>query len=433
MLFGMDELDAETCPLDTLADEVCFRYAGLTVAMAAWLRLLAVFDRRGGWHGIGLLSCAHWLTWRCAISLHTAREHLRVAHALEALPRVASLFAEGRLSYSKVRAITRIADASTEAVLVDFALAGTAAHLDRIVAAWRRYGPAESPDVRQACEDRRELSWYRDDDGSVVARLRLPPVEGALFLAAVRAHLDEQPRTPDEHPDPTVRIAQRRADAVVAMAHAALDAVPDADGEHHQVMVHIDARLLADPEADGICHLDHGEALDVSAVERLLCTTGALPILEAPNGSPLNVGAPTRHIPRRLRRAVRHRDGGCRFPGCTHHRFLDVHHLHRRGLGGGTDLGNLLALCPRHHRAVHELGFGVSVDPTSRQPVFTSPRGRVIPGAPGPPLVSTDADRHAPPRRGHLLTPGWGGERLDLNLALLALATVAPTPAAAGP
>ena len=78
-------------------------------------------------------SCAHWLNWKCGIGLGAAREKVRVAHALEKLPRVAAAMTEGRLSYSKARELTRVADASNEDYLLNIALCGTASHVEQVV------------------------------------------------------------------------------------------------------------------------------------------------------------------------------------------------------------------------------------------------------------------------------------------------------------
>src|SRR5687767_8547449 len=113
--------------LDVLGDQLAELAAHIHAGTARFLELLAEFDARTGWAGWGIASCAHWLVWRCGLSPGTAREHVRVARALQRLPAIARAFSEGRLSYSKVRAITRIAKPDTEHVLLEWALHGTAA------------------------------------------------------------------------------------------------------------------------------------------------------------------------------------------------------------------------------------------------------------------------------------------------------------------
>src|SRR3954447_25298875 len=118
-------------PLPELARAITAGAVRLAAATAAWLALVAEFDRRGGWHGVGIKSCAHWLSWQCGLAPGPAREHLRVARALPALPAIRAAFAAGRLSYSKVRALTRIAAPDSEQALLDLAGVCTAAQLDR--------------------------------------------------------------------------------------------------------------------------------------------------------------------------------------------------------------------------------------------------------------------------------------------------------------
>src|SRR5215217_1806974 len=124
--------------IEELAGEIRSGAVRLAAATAAWLRLVAEFDARGGWHAVGILSCAHWLAWQCGMSPGAAREHVRVARALTGLPLLSAAFAEGRLSYSKVRALTRIAEPDTEASLLELAIEATASQTERLVRSWRR-------------------------------------------------------------------------------------------------------------------------------------------------------------------------------------------------------------------------------------------------------------------------------------------------------
>ena len=110
----------------------------LNAANFRWLSLIAEFDRRHGWSDGATQSCAHWLNWQCGIDLGAAREKVRVAHALEKLPRVAAAMARGELSYSKARALTRVACAQTEEYFLSIALHGTAAHVEKLVRHYRR-------------------------------------------------------------------------------------------------------------------------------------------------------------------------------------------------------------------------------------------------------------------------------------------------------
>src|SRR5215207_2827731 len=157
-----------------------------SAATASWLRLVAEFDERGGWHGVGINSCAHWLAWQCGMAPVTAREHVRVARALRGLPQIAAAFGNGRLSYAKVRALTRIAAPDCEAALLDFALSATASQTERFCRAWRRVdedaegaGAEPRPEVGQSFQ-----SWT-DDEGYVTLKIRMPAEAGAALLVAI--------------------------------------------------------------------------------------------------------------------------------------------------------------------------------------------------------------------------------------------------------
>src|SRR4051794_41607412 len=127
-------------PLAELAQEITSGAVRLAAATAAWLVLVAEFDRRQGWAGVGIRSCAEWLAWQCGLSPGAAREHVRVARALRSLRSIDAAFAAGRLSYSKVRALTRIAEPDCEAALLEFALSATASQTERVCPQWRGWG-----------------------------------------------------------------------------------------------------------------------------------------------------------------------------------------------------------------------------------------------------------------------------------------------------
>ena len=254
--------------LDRLGDEIAELSAHLEAATARLLDLIREFDARGGW-GNGFRSCAHWLSWRIGLNLGAAREKVRVARALGTLPLIAQALARGELSYAKVRALTRVATPETEARLLGVGRAGTASHVERIVRGWRcvdRKAEARETKRRHAS---RALHVHQDDDGTVVLRGRLEPEVGALLmraLAAARETLYQRGRAEgavtrfnDPSPDrPTM--AQQRADALALLAEAALDhgLDPGAPGERYQVVVHVDATALEDPEQPGQSVLEEG-------------------------------------------------------------------------------------------------------------------------------------------------------------------------------
>src|SRR4051812_42956607 len=167
---------------DALGERISSLAAHIDAALCEWLELVAEYDRREAWAEWGMASCAHWLAWTCGLSQRTAREHVRVAGQLTAFPLVATAFRRGELSYSKVRAITRVEDVSREAELVELARAASAAQLDRIVSSYARCIGVEQPDAR-----RRFVSLDADEDGTWVLRGRLGAEEAAVVNAALDA------------------------------------------------------------------------------------------------------------------------------------------------------------------------------------------------------------------------------------------------------
>src|SRR5438067_7273881 len=185
--------------LERLGDEIAELSAHLDAATARLLDLIRDFDARGGWN-TGFMSCAHWLCWRVGLELGAARERVRVTRALSTLPRVAQALAHGELSYSKVRALTRVATPQTEERLLTVGLAGTAEHVERIVRGWRRMDRKAEAQETSRRHLSRALHVYHDEDGMVIIRARLEPEVGAVVvqaLAAAREALQQRARPND--------------------------------------------------------------------------------------------------------------------------------------------------------------------------------------------------------------------------------------------
>ncbi len=416
--------------LDRLGDEIATLSAHLDAATARLLILLREFDARGGW-GNGFRSCAEWLSWRVGLAPGAAREQVRVARALGALPQIAAALARGELSYSKVRALTRVATSETEARLLAVGRAGTAAHVERIVRAWRRVDRNIEAREAAARHRGRSLQVYPDEDGMMVVRGRLEPEVGAVLiraLEAAREALFKQTRTTAEgsaEADPPTQ-GQKQADALALVAETALQhgLDPGPGSERYQVVVHVDAAALADPAQPGQSALEDGVHVPAETSRRLACDATRVVMRHAGDGEVLDVGRRTRTIPPALRRALQARDRGCRFPGCGR-RHVQGHHLHHWANGGPTRLENLALLCRLHHRAVHEEGYQVARD-TDGTLRFHTPGGRPIPDVPAPPAVSSEPAQAivAANRAGGVAInartgcPSWLGERLDLGWAI---------------
>ncbi|MDZ7782239.1 MAG: DUF222 domain-containing protein [Halioglobus sp.] len=225
--------------LDVLEDEITELAAHLNAATYRLLTLIREFDERHGWSGAGLKSCAHWLNWKCGINLGAAREKVRVAHALKDLPQISAALRAGRISFSKVRAMTRVATPRNEEYLLMIADHGTASHVERLVRNYRKVQRIEALARDNQRHALRELNWHIDDDGSYVIRARLGPEQGARIVRALDAAGDaiytEQRgavedvspetslsnETPVDSETPTYSetpIAARRADALERIA-----------------------------------------------------------------------------------------------------------------------------------------------------------------------------------------------------------------------
>jgi Domain of unknown function (DUF222)/HNH endonuclease len=428
--------------LDRLGDEIAELSAHVDAATARLLELIREFDARGGWN-TGFSSCAAWLTWRVGLDPGAARERVRVARALGTLPLLSEALARGQLSYSKVRALTRVATPDTEARLVGIGRGGTAAHVERIVRGWRQVDRQAERRETASRHAGRMLHLHQDDDGTVVLRGRLEPEVGALLMKAIAAARERlYPRIPisSEAPagpaDQLPTAPQQRADALALLAETALHhgLDPGTPGERYQGVVHVDAPVLGDPEQSGQSVLEQGARVSAETSQRIACDAGRVVMRHDDAGRLVEVGARSRTIPPALRRALQHRDRGCRFPGCGVP-FGQGHHLKHWSLGGPTTLSNLVLLCRRHHRAVHEDGYQVSrgADGELR---FGHPDGRRIPEVPD--VSSVPADPVAALRaydQQHLITaragmPSWGGERLDMGWALEVLHPRTSRPAA---
>ena len=381
--------------LERLGDEIAELSAHLDAASARLLDLIREFDARAGWN-TGFRSCAAWLSWRVGLDLGAARERVSVAHALGTLALIAGALARGELSYAKVRALTRVATPETEARLLAVGRAGTAAEVERIVRGWRRVDRQAEMKESERRHLSRALHVYEDDDGTVTVRGRLEPEVGALLIRALEAArevLYQRGRAAEsayERVEDPPSFAQQQADALALLAetalHQGLD--PGAPGERYQVVVHVDAEVLGDPDQPGQSVLEDGAHVSAETSRRLACDAGRVVMRHDPDGRVTELGARTRTIPPALRRALQHRDRACRFPGCDI-RVTQGHHSRHWAAGGPTTLSNLALLCRRHHRAVHEEGYSVArgVDGDLR---FWAPNGRLVPAVP-PPTEVPDA------------------------------------------
>jgi hypothetical protein len=454
------EYQRKMAEIDRLGDEIAVISAQIQTATYDLLVRLREFDKREGWGHHGAKSCAHWLAWRTSLAPGAAREWVRVARALEHLPVLSEAMRKGEVSYSKARALSRIATPETEFDLIELARAGTADHIEKIVRACRRYGPKEEADKERRMHDSRYVHISHDEDGMVILRARLDGVAGAVVVralnAAAEALYQQAKRSGTERSacrdsaGHELAPGQRRADALVLLAEAALTGGldPGTAGDRYQVVVHVDAAVLADVTEQGVSCLSDGRHVLVGTrhgssprrsfgnplrgfpkeaagtSRRVACDVATVVMTHAPDGSVLDVGRKTRTISPALRRALVERDGGCRFPGCGQSR-CDAHHVKHWADGGKTSLDNTLLLCRFHHRLVHEEGFQLHSLPNN-DVEFRTPHGLLVPDAPAPPRHPIDPFEALVKQLGdggmvvdpYTGTPLWDGSPPDLGLAV---------------
>jgi hypothetical protein len=394
----------EPVPLERLEAEITELAGHLAAAEHRWLLLIAEYDRRAGYEQWGCRSCAHWLSWHCSLDLHAARDRVRVARALEALPLISAEFGAGKLSYSKVRALTRVATPANASDLVTIALHATAVQVERAVRAYR--GAMSAEDETAHANARHMVRYLRYDwaeDGSL---------EGSFPRPAGRAR----------------GFATTNCDALTMMAETFLAHATGQGGrgDRFQIVINADAAVLAD-DADGRCELDGGPALAPETARRLACDASVVHRFNDAAGQPVWISDKAPSIPASTRRAVHARDQGCRFPGCGGRVFTQVHHVRHRARGGGNELTNLVELCWFHHRLVHEGGWSVRFD-CRGEALAIRPNGNVL----GRPRAIEVHDRHGLERRNRergaaidptTCIPRWYGDQFDLGEIVSGLMT----------
>ncbi len=389
LLETSDSICADVVPLERLEAEIVGWSGDLAAGTARLLGAIAEYDRGKGWLSWGCRSAAHWLSWKCGESLHTAREKVRVARRLEDLPLVAEAFSDGRLSYSKVRAVTRVATSIDDDHWLEVALASTGAELDRIVSAVRsKIDRDENRDARKAFE-RRGLTRSGRSDGLGQVTLVAPDDVIATVWAAIEALTSHMVDDAVEGSGSTRRevVGERggleamRCDALTQLCEQVVAAAPAATerGDVGRLALVIDTdtlETLAEPDepslASGECTLGGVRVAPVVA-GRWACDTTVSVMVEH-GGNVHDEGRSRRTPNRRLRRALHRRDRGmCRFPGCATSEWLHAHHIVHWANGGPTSLANLVSLCGFHHHLVHDGGWSIALVEDSV--IWTDPSG----------------------------------------------------------
>jgi hypothetical protein len=394
-----------------LDEELAALCAHIEAATHRQLELIAELETRGIWTDHGATSYAAWLSWRIGLAPGVAREKIRVARALRQLPAIDEQFRAAKISYSKVRALTRVAHAGNEEVLLDYALQTTAAHLETICRGLRRVERDAEGRIVEAAPER----WVRErlgDGGMVRLEAQLHPDEAALLSKAIDLARGLGGSG----------VVIDRADALVRIAEAFLsgEAGSRSGGDRAQIVVHVSADVPAGTPAPVL--LDDGTRVPAETFRRVACDATIAPVMVDDAGRVVEAGRKTRVVAGATRRALLARDRHCRFPGCDHRAWLDAHHVEHWAHGGATTLANLVALCPAHHRLVHEGGF--SVERIDGEPVFRSPDGAQIPRVPTVPAGRLEwLLRHVPAGTSFdesTLLPSWDGRPPDVEACMAA-------------
>ena len=357
-------------PIDDLDQAIVNLASRINAETYELLVLIRQFDERAGWLKWGLGNCAEWLHYRCDYSMNASREKVRVAHAMKTLPKITAAFSSGRLSYSKVRAMTRVVGTHNEEELLSFALRTTTARVEERCRELR-CGTVDSLDGVQRALANRSLRVNRNAErGTMTITIDLPMETGELVAKALdKARDDSTPRA--EFVDESW--SARQADALVSMASQYLSGSAGHTrntSDDYLVTIHVDQSALASGNGRS--------SLPVESVKRLCCDGHAIVLSENDKGEPLNIGRKTRTVPTAIKRALKARDRSCSFPGCHHTRFVDAHHIQHWSAGGETSLDNLMLLCSQHHKLVHEGGFTIERDYQNHW-FFKRPDGRAVP------------------------------------------------------
>jgi hypothetical protein len=380
---------------DALVSSVTQHHRAISAHQSQLLEAVAELDQRRAWRVDGATSMVAWLVQRCGVSAATAREWVTAAVKLPSLPKIADALSRGKLSFDQVKPLVEVAKPETDAQLAEQATHWSAKQVRELALAARD----QSEDRSTGFYARRFL---RFDDRRRTLTGTLPEdqytvVKSSLIARASRRRRD---RTPFDQrmADALVSVCQADATGSATLPGAAPGSAPgagQAGGLHRNrptVVVHADMSFLAGGE--GGAELDVLGPVSREVARRLACDAKVLVSADGSDGRSLNLGRTRRDPSDAQRLEIRRRDKGCRFSGCTHTEFTDVHHVRHWVDGGLTDLENLVELCDQHHRCVHEMGWKISGN-ANVELIFESPTGRRSASTPSPTLT---AARDGPPR-----------------------------------
>lgn len=380
-----EELESELLELTSFANAVEQRR----------LTYVREFEQGSWWQRTGATSCAAWVAWRLGVGRATATMKVRVALALGELTLIDAEFARGVLSYSQVRALIRIAVPGTQKLLLDVARQLTANALEKLCT---RILQRLAADAGMCLEDALQLYFRPLETGVVeLSGVLLPEqaaaVQDAISVAKEIAVIESAPLQGEAETAP--RPTMSNVDALVYIAEHFVDSPPSTLlplRRRMETFILVDEKTLRsrDKLPADMCELADGTQLATETARRLTCDSTHVELVMGRDGTPLRAGRRTRRVSDSLMRTLLTRDRSCRFPGCPNRAALDAHHVKHWADGGATTKENLVLLCRRHHRFVHEGGYRAVPDGVGAF-VFLDRTGALVPRGTEAPEVTSEA------------------------------------------
>ena len=356
------EEELEAVPAALMGDDIQELRRHINGCEAECTRRLRRFDKGGGYAATAALTAKAWLRWKCNFSPSAAADRVAVSRELERLPQATEAFADGDFSYAHAAMIARTAEklggkmeSNAETILVAAAKELDLARLHVVAIKLRHFmGPDSVREEANESHERRFLSLSQTLDGVFYLNGRLDAEGGATLQTALNAL--SGPPTPDDKRTPR----QRRADSLVELAHQKLDSgtLPEVGGQRPHLAVTVSMATLANQPGSPAADLEWAQPIPAETARRLACDAAVTPIFLGSESNQPRADQTTRLISGSQRKALVVRDKGCRFPGCDRPAdWTDAHHIKHWADGGETVMDNLVLLCRRHHRMVHEEGW----------------------------------------------------------------------------
>jgi len=377
---------------EVLVASVAQHHQAISAHQSQLLAAVTELERRKAWRVDGATSMVAWLVQRCGVSTSTARDWVTAALKLQGLPKISDALSQGKLSFDQVKPLVEVAKPETDATLAEQATHWSAKQVRELATAAKRQSDAQASGafVRR---------FLRFDDRRRAFAGVLPQDQYAVVKSSLLARASRRirQRTPFDQRMADALVALCRADTAaeeVAVEGAARGQAGGRRRNRPTLVVHADMDFLAGSESGGCGgELDTLGPVSREVARRLACDAKVFVSADGPDGRSLDLGRARRDPSDAQRIEIRRRDKGCRFPGCGHTEFTDVHHVTHWIEGGPTDLCNLIELCDEHHRLVHEMGWTVSGD-ANEELTFRSPTGRLSTSTPSPVFRSA---RDGPP------------------------------------